>query len=375
MTDAHSPLAPSSAARWVVCPGSVKLEVLYPEDPGSEASREGTAAHHALEQVLTGHAVAAGQITPDGHVLTDEMVEGAEDVLRWVHGRIAWHGGEQPRFYVEQRVPIERVHGQCWGTLDLALYFPAARMLYVRDYKFGHGWVEVYENWQLLCYLAGMLQLLNLEGSTNDLAIELGITQPRAFHPDGTHRSWRITVAESRPYAARLFASAQAAMQPDAPLVVNPECKHCQARHACPALQAAGLDAMDLARTAVPFDLPPHALGLELANVRRAIKALEARETGLAGQADALIKSGTRVPFWAIESKPGNRRWTLPAAEVITLGKLLGVDLAKLDAIVTPTQAIERGIDERLLADFSERPNGAANLVLRDDISARKIFS
>jgi hypothetical protein len=52
MTAAHALLAPSAAARWMVCPGSVRLTEGR-DDCGSVYSREGTAAHvlarHCLE--------------------------------------------------------------------------------------------------------------------------------------------------------------------------------------------------------------------------------------------------------------------------------------------------------------------------------------
>lgn len=352
------------------------MERLYPEDASSPEAREGTAAHWALAEVLNGRAVAAGQLTPDSFILTDEMVEAAAEVLRWVHTLIAKHGGEVPQMFVEQWMQIERVHPECSGTTDLALYFPIARVLYVIDYKFGFGWVEVFENWQLLCYLAGMLQLLNISGTDNDaVGVVLGVIQPRAFHPDGTIRTWETTATAARPYIVQLGEAARRALEPEALCTVNDTCDRCDARHACPALQGAGLQAMDYAKRAVPFDLPPHALGLELAHVRAAIKALEARETGLAGQAESLIKGGTRVPFWSIESKPGKLTWTVPKAEVIALGKLIGTDLRKPDDVVTPTQARDAGLDVNILAAYTERPNGAAKLVLQDDATARKIFS
>lgn len=371
----HSQLAPSSAARWVACPGSVRLEALYPEETSSDHAREGTAAHWALSEMLNGRAVAEGQITSDNFVLTLEMVQAAEDVVRWIHRRIAANGGETPRMFVEQRVEVNRVHAECWGTLDLALYFEKAKALDVADYKFGHGWVEVYENWQLLTYLAGMLEFLGISGLLNDeLKVTLGVIQPRSYHPDGTFRTWQLTPTEARPYIVQLAESALKALEPMADCVVNPECDNCRARHACPALQARGLNAIEYSRKAVPFDLPPLALGIELADVRAAIKALTARETGLAGQAEAIIKGGGRVPFWGLESKPGNLAWKVPEAEVITLGAVLGMPLQKPAEAITPTQARDRGLDPALVEAYAERPAGKAKLVLRDDASARKVF-
>ena len=365
---------PSGAGQWIDCHGAPKLQALYPEDRDSEAAREGTAAHWARAEVLNGRAVAVGQVTDDGFVLTEAMVEAAENSLRRVQALIERHG-EQPVMYVEQYLRIDRVHESCAGTVDLALYFPTARVLHVEDFKFGHGWVEVFENWQLICYTAGLLQLLNLEGRTNDLTIVLAVEQPRAFHPDGPYRTWQTTPAELRPYVARLNAAARAVMGDDPQLVVSDSCRYCLARHACPALQANGLESIDRSRSAVPFDLPPHALGIELADIRAAIKALQARETGLAGQAEALLTRGERVPFWSLERKPGPLEWVVPTDQVLALGAIIGKSLAKPTAPITPTQARDAGLSMELVEGFAQRKAGAPKLVLQDDSSARKIFS
>jgi len=50
---AHARLSPSSAERWMTCPGSVKLAEGI-EDTGSSYAAEGTAAHEMAERILKG---------------------------------------------------------------------------------------------------------------------------------------------------------------------------------------------------------------------------------------------------------------------------------------------------------------------------------
>lgn len=373
MATQHAIAQPSSLARTLQCHGHIKLEALYPEDETSQEAREGTAAHWALADVLNGRPVAEGQITDTGFVLTREMVEASETVLRWVHTCIAQHGGEQPVMMVEQRLPpSSRLHPECWGTPDVVLYFPNAQRMYVLDLKYGHGWVEVWENEQLAAYAALAMDSMGLSDLT--LSLVLVIYQPRSFHPDGPHREWRLMAHELRGLVNRLSNAVHSALGPDPQLKVGPECTYCRARHACPALQAKALQSIDRSRAAVPFDLPPLALGIELADVRAAIKALEARETGLAGQAEGMLMRGEAVPHWALESKPGPLAWTVTVAEVLALGDMLGVPLAKPRDTITPTQAKAKGLDESILAAYAERPRGAAKLVPRNDDDARRIF-
>jgi hypothetical protein len=372
---AHALLAPSSAARWVACPGSVKLEALYPELTESEAAREGTAAHWALAEVLLGATVAEGQVTPGGVVLTGEMVEGAELVQEWYAATLAAHPSEPSIIRVEYRLGAGGIHPENWGTPDLMLWFPKSKVLHVLDYKFGHGWVEVFENWQLMDYAALAGADLEIDGlAEQSVMVTMTVAQPRSYHPDGPIRSWTVRMADLRAYWNTLSMAAEEAVSASPATRVSAECRNCKARHACPALQAEGLAQVDRSRAAVPFDLPPLALGIELADIRQAIKALEARETGLAGQAEALLKSGQAVPFWQLESKPGTLTWTVPDAEVLALGDMLGVVLAKAAAPITPTQAKAKGFDAGMLEIYAARPPTAPKLVARKDETARKIF-
>jgi len=48
----HAPLAPSSAARWVQCPGSVVMSRAFPDAGDSDESAEGTLAHELAAQAL-----------------------------------------------------------------------------------------------------------------------------------------------------------------------------------------------------------------------------------------------------------------------------------------------------------------------------------
>ena len=50
---AHAKLSPSSAERWMSCPGSVALNE-GKDDKGSSYAAEGTAAHELAEKILRG---------------------------------------------------------------------------------------------------------------------------------------------------------------------------------------------------------------------------------------------------------------------------------------------------------------------------------
>ena len=74
----HSQLAPSSAFRWVRCPGSVSLSAQYPDTGGIEAD-EGDAAHWLAAETFKRDPEARpvdGETAPNGVTVTDEMREG-----------------------------------------------------------------------------------------------------------------------------------------------------------------------------------------------------------------------------------------------------------------------------------------------------------
>lgn len=374
----HATRQPSSADRLMQCTGSAELEALYPDD-GSEYALEGTAAHWALAEVLNGRAVAEGQVTDAGFVLTAEMVQAAESTLRWVQ-QVCTELNEQPATYwVEQKLPPgRRLHAAMWGTPDLVMWFAGSRALYVLDLKFGRGWVEAFENWQLTAYLALALDALGIDGLAEQAArATLVIDQPRAFHPEGARRFWHLRQASDARGRFNLLSGAiEESLDPErAKLRTGPACEHCKARHACPALQDEWQRASDRTRRAVPFDLTPQAVGIELAELRRAAAAIKARETGLVAQAEAMIARGDRVPGWQIDRPPGRLAWTVPTDEVLVLGEMLGLALRKPPEAITPTQAKDLGLDMSVLGAYAARPAGAAKLVPIDDATARKIFT
>jgi hypothetical protein len=72
---------------------------------------DGTAAHWAVSEVLSGRQVDVGVIAPNGVVLTEQMCEGADLMDDAV-------GPERSSLFVEKRVAAPYVHLDCWGTPD-----------------------------------------------------------------------------------------------------------------------------------------------------------------------------------------------------------------------------------------------------------------
>lgn len=354
---AHSKLAPSSAARRMACPGSRKLEAQYPETEESKAAREGHAAHWLAQQYLLGDE-SDFVLAPNGEEITDEMVEGAELYLAEVFAV------SREDLHIEEKISIWSVHEECWGTPDC--WVIKEDVLYLFDYKFGYGYVEVFENWQLLEYAAGIASCHDFKKVT------MTIVQPRCYTPEGKVRSWTISRNDLvHDYVRRLQESEAFAMHENPPCRPSPQCVHCKGRHACSALQKTVARDFDVIEDYPSHELNPHETGVELKRLHAMAQLLEARITGLEEQARSMIMRGDRVSGYKLEPGNGRDQWTASAAEIITMGELLGLDLSKPTEAITPAQARKLGVDDALLKIYSERVPGKLKLV---EYKSEKIF-
>jgi hypothetical protein len=370
----HSIIPPSSSARRAQCSGSTVLEARYPETEQDPEAAAGDAAHWGAAEMLSGRLIDVGQIAPNGLVLTPEMVEGADLYYDDVVRTLAPFGLTPVAGAIEQRVAIPRIHPESFGTPDYRVWAPGLH-LFVYDYKFGHRFVDVFENMQLVEYAAGILaEPLQRGLDDRDITITFKIVQPRSYHRDGPIRSWTCKASDLRALINIASNAAHEALGPEPRQRVGPECRDCRARHACVTLQRAAMRELDEAGRHQPLDLPPAALGLELALLREGIKRLEARASGLEEQAMSVIRGGATIPGWAIEQGAGRQRWAKPAPEVLAIGTLYGLNLAKPVEPITPLQAVKAGLPKEMLTALAETPRGSATLVRDDGSKARSIF-
>ena len=353
----HSKLAPSSASRRAVCPGSRELEEQYPETGPSLSSIEGTTAHWVAAEYLAGRYDVPA-CDPTGEPITKEMLDGAD---LYEHA-IGWKDG----LHIEERVDISVVHPECWGTPDC--WAVVDDRLYLYDYKFGHGYVEIFENWQLLEYAAGIYQL-HPEVNT----VSMTIVQPRCYTSEGTVRHWTITADQLRAYISQMQAFESAAMKEDPECIPSSECTHCTARHACEALQKTVGRILDVVKSQRSHELSSLQTGSELRDLKQAAVLLDARMTGLEEQAKAMITRGEYVPGFKMQPGQSREHWLSTPKEIITLGDLMGVALAKPVDVITPSQARKAGIPEDIILTYSRRVSGKLKLVEVSD--ARKVFT
>ena len=375
MQNDHAFLAPSSAHIWGVdggCHAYPRMAAAFPENGEMPAAREGTAAHWYISDTLHGVVIQVGDIAPNGVAITQEMIDCSQDILSDV---AKWRGGGEGRFVIEERLYMPIIHPTAnWGTVDIGGVDMKARKARVWDFKFGHSYVDAFENPQCIDYMVGLFRhfAIPLE-SVGDWEIEVGIFQPRCYHPEGPRKIWTTSGVRFLELVDRLARNARKSSDPNAEMHTGTHCAYCEARYACPALMAAGGASVDLSYQGAPYDLTPEKAGLLRAHIEGAQERLKAIMTGLDAQILTFLRSGKRVPFADMKQGEGRENWTRPLEEVYALGDMLGHDLRKPGAL-TPKQARDLGVDSDLVGEISARNKGEFKIVTIQDNTAAKAF-
>lgn len=375
---AHARRAPSSSDRWVFCPGSVGLAEEFPDIGDGEAAAEGDAAHWVSFQMLTVGIPEIGTRTPGlvSYAVDDAMVEGGRLYYNHVFATVnPLQGMSACRF--EKRLQMPSLHPDMFGTPD-GIYFDGT-VLHIFDYKYGHLEVSPVENWQLACYAAGELDRIRAEGKSNawlesDLPVVFHIIQPRCYTASGPIRTWSTTTGELRAMWNKLRA---AALEEKA-VRVGDWCKYCPARRGCAVFKRAADAAKDYAGEAMPQGLRGHDLATEIHWARRQLATLAARVDALEEQGSHEIRSGGAVPGFEMQRNSGSEKWTIEPAKVAAFGDMLGADLRKPLAVLTPTQCKDilrrKKIDGKLIAPYIERIPGKQTLGVADHSLIEKAF-
>lgn len=391
---AHALLAPSSAAVWSLCEGSILLNAAIPQVDGEEAI-EGTAAHWVAQQILQ-DAVENGAVSnasfdhllgntdPDGTIITKEMIEGAKLYADHIHGLDI----EFCNYHIEEHVQCPAIHPtECAGTPDfwgMTADSQGKPLLHIPDYKFGHGNVDAFENKQLICYYTGILELLGIPDM--DLIVVFHVVQPRCFSGEGPIKTWRIEAVALRGLINQLNAAAHKALGEDPKVRSGNQCRYCPARHSCESSRQAAISAIEYQNAATPTPLTDNALAYELPTLMNAIKALEYRRDSLQDEAIARMGAGKDLLGLSMTQKYGHRAWTMDFATIQGMGKMLNkdVDLAKAPELVSPAEAEKRLMKgakmtkkaaTEMLSGLAEKPSRGMKISIDTGEQARKVFS
>ena len=391
MTADHSRLLPPSGANsWAYCSGSAIIAATVPNDE-TEASRKGQAEHWVGAQVLRAFkGEIEGPLTCDGYVgqvcpengflITPGMAEGAQVYVDEVLQVCQQHGGLRA-LLVEHRVHAPQIHEDNWGTSDTILPLLEKGLVYMWDAKFGHRDNRAKENYQLIDYMAGVVNELNLNGyDEQQITVVFRIVQPYCYNSDGPVNEWCCRLSDLRAYWNILQRQAAAITSGDTTFTTGEHCRDCNAVGRCSAARKASYRMFDYVNQPYAIDAMT---GPELATEREALaSALTVAKARLEAIDDDLvhrISQGEAGTGLVLEVGQGRQVWAVPVPQTLALAKQFGVDANK-PGTLTPTQTTAlvpkemRAAFKAMLLKFTSRPSGKTKLVPASESSVAGAF-
>ena len=229
----HAYLPPSGASSWSKCAMWATMKQKYREE-SSSAADEGTAAHWVCWELVGNRPISPGMKAPNGVLVTDEMIEGAELLANTVRLRALVFGMD---LHIEEKLQISSISPRMFGTPDCWALSTDSRHIEIFEYKFGFGFVDEFWNEQGLCYLAGVVDKLcdiwkigpgmldqfgMLEHS--GMSVSFTVIQPRCFYSGSPVRTHDFQLCDARSHFNRLANMADAANLPQPTATTNPHC-------------------------------------------------------------------------------------------------------------------------------------------------------
>lgn len=368
----HAFLPPSGAGEWVHCPMWPRMNAMYPKTPTDE-TREGDAAHYALFQLWReGNLLTAQDTDPTGHPITKEMLFDVIPIAKILHRES--RGADA--VFAEDYLPCPSVHEtHNGGSPDAGFVFHASKTIALHDFKYGFESVEAVENWQCLNYVCAILD--QTEEDRSDWKIVIYIHQPRDFSRHGAPlKVWEVPTGAIRAYRNRLHSAAAKAMEEKPAFKAGSHCFHCPGRAVCPANQKAALGLGQTALLADPHELTSVDMGREYAFLKQVESLVVSRRKALEDTLVSRFNRGERGFGWSVDTSGQSAlKWAVPVEKVLHLGEMVGKDLKKPQEALTPTQAIQAGVDPTMVKKYAKRLPAKPVLVPSNQTMAAKAFA
>lgn len=325
----HARNSPSSAYRWMACPGSIALAEKCPKQKTNVLAAEGTAAHLLAEHALINMYHEGESLRLEDRIgekikvedfefeVTPEMVDAVALYVSAVNelAPISDRPEACTHVKIEETFSLDWLHKDVSGTNDCCIYDEEKQEISVLDLKYGKGLI-VAPKWnpQLMIYALGALHTFTTKSNAYPREIKninLYVVQPRAFHVDGMIRSWSITPKELLFWSAQVLKPAiLETHNPNAKLYSGKHCRFCPAIAICPEQAQTALEA---AKT--DFDRPtlPHPETMTTQELEKVMEVSE-RISSWAKAVEAYVvhnmKSGSlTLPNYKLVQKKTIRKW------------------------------------------------------------------
>jgi hypothetical protein len=338
---------PSQASFWGNCAAFHRFTENIPDGPGTDAAREGTCAAWVAEVMLNGGTVAEGDAHANGWIVTDYMLNDVSEYVELVRSL----GGSvtAEKFVTASENPLIA------GTMDSSVSVRAARTLHTIDLKYGRGVVEHVGNKQTVPYAWG--DFITYPPGTFDV-IKLSIYQPRAFHRDGTFRTWTLTPEQLHAEFTKLWSMAVEGEKPDSLATPGEHCRYCPAATRCVALIDTAHHRAEIIQSRDMREMTAKELANELDFILESEKIIKAHSDAIKAEAEARGRT-ENIPGWGFEQTYGNRVFSESGT---TVHLFTGVDPWK-PSLVTPAELERRGADKERVKKITKRAATGMKLV------------
>ena len=359
MASKHAVLSASSAARWIACPPSARLNAAKP-DASSEYAIQGTEAHRLCEYKLR---KALGEKVRDPtknlSFYDSEMEECAEAYCQFVMEAVVQSRAtsKDTLVLVEQRVDFSGFVPDGFGTADTLII--SDKSVCIVDYKHGKG-IEVSAdgNPQMMCYALGCIQMF--DGLYDIDTVRMVIFQPRLGN-----------ISESTISKADLLAWTHDTLVPAAKLAYAGEgefcagthCQFCKVRATCRKRAE-----YNLALAKYDFEMPPTLEDAEVEAVLAKADTLAAWVGDIKEYALQQAIQGKKWMGWKLVEGRSNRKYTDEAVVANTV-KAAGYEPyeQKLLGITAMTSLLGKKKFEELLGSLVVKPQGKPTLAPMSD--------
>lgn len=278
----HAVLSASGSHRWLNCTPSARLELEF-ENTGSEAAREGTAAHALCEHKLK-RALHMRSRRPASDYDSDEMEECTDAYVDFVMEQYeaAKQVCEDPVILIEQRLDFSCYVPDGFGTGDCLII--SDDRLHIIDFKYGMGvLVEAEGNPQMKLYALGALAVYDALYDIRE--VSMTIFQPRRENVS----TWTIPVEDLKAWAENeLKPRAKMAYDGEGEYLPGEWCTFCRAAVRC---RARAEEKLKLAQT--EFRMPPLLTDAEIEDILAVLPDLTKWASEIAAYAlDAALNHG-----------------------------------------------------------------------------------
>lgn len=360
----HAQLSPSKAVRWMACPGSIREESKYPEEPRGLHAIDGTHSHTLLEHCLK-HRPYEYPVDLVGTELEDHEGKFVIDAnrfarvkvaLEYIYGRVNEFGGIctiQSEMWVSPKHLVGR--DDLYGTCDVQLHGPG--VLEIIDFKDGMNPVSAEGNPQLELYALGVLSSFELpvNGTYPFHTVRMTIVQPKLALRNMEPVVWcEVSVEQMMAKIGKFASAAHATDDPEAPLVPGEDqCKYCPAKGSCSALAQQAVESVGMMFPVVqagtdPLDLAQQSAGQEpnqmsnerLAQIIEAAPLVRQMLDAAEAEAQKRMEAGQTVPGLKLVHGRGSRSWSLDDDQIAEKLVKMGVPKSAVyvTKVVSPAQ-------------------------------------